>query len=992
MRSKSFLLGLIAVFYLLFGANLQAQQSYGGCGLSTYMEKLIAQHPEMLTQLEQFQNYQRNYIERKKAAKTTSLDTAKIIIPIVFHIIHNYGSENISDAQILNEMDTLNRDYQKRNRDTIQVEAPFNKIIANCNFEWRLAQIDPNGKPTTGIERIPSVKTYAAGEGSKINQWPREKYMNVWVVSSIASGDGLSGGTILGYAPFPSSADGYYAPSDGVLLHNIAVGSIGTAGGNLASYPSQLARTLTHELGHTMSLLHTWGPTNSPGVACGDDGIADTPPTMGHTNCGNPTDGFCGADTLINVMRFTKVTALTGSVDSATALPTNVSNAFLTQLFSFTPFSAVGVGSASQVNGQFAFAKWDTGFVVNGNLNPSKYYQVTLSPAYGYSSELLNISFTFARNKTGVTSFAVRSSIDGFASNLKATSGDNNQVTIGGDNSFNVVNDTTGPVVCSVATSSYLNVPITLRIYGWNAVDSTGLFVLDSVAFKNATGLTENIQNYMEYSTCQKMFTLDQAMAMRATLESSVSQRNNLPTQANLLATGTSDPYVYAPTANPVADFHSGSNLGNTNPTYTTPDPTLLTACKGKTVYFFNDSWGATKFDSAHWIFPNGTPASKTTNGTPSYDTVYRNYIPVSFNSAGPQAVSLTVYADTGKVGNKGVVSSTITKTILINDSTAPMISQMVGSHYYESFEDTAEFRKNWIVNNVTNNNTFWAVTNKASSSGYNSVELNSFWTPTLQMPFDNNIGDVDELISPTLNLDTFAAAPIYLTFKYAYATRSFSPSQVLDFFNIWYSTTCGETWYKLGTLTPKNDSIAKKNGATNGAYSYLGDPSFANAGIDGNAFTPNNSTEWRQVGFLLTNPASVHPAPLTKDELKSIRFKFKYQSCFNSNNLYLDDITFGNSNVGIQNVNADLNALRVYPNPAIATANITYQLANRQMINVSVYDVVGNRITTLVSQIQEQGDYHLSISTNELKAGIYFVRLTSDSKATSIQKFILIN
>ena len=159
-------------------------------------------------------------------------------------------------------------------------------------------------------------------------------------------------------------------------------------------------------------------------------------------------------------------------------------------------------------------------------------------------------------------------------------------------------------------------------------------------------------------------------------------------------------------------------------------------------------------------------------------------------------------------------------------------------------------------------------------------------------MPFDNNIGDVDELISPTLNLDTFAAAPIYLTFKYSYATRSFYPSQVLDFFNIWYSTSCGETWYKLGTLTPKNDSIAKKNGATGSAYSYLGDPSFANAGIDGNAFTPNNSTEWKQVGFLLNNPASVHPTPLTKDELKSIRFKFKYQSCFNLKKKFCSQIS----------------------------------------------------------------------------------------------------
>ena len=40
-------------------------------------------------------------------------------------------------------------------------------------------------------------------------------------------------------------------------------------------------RTLTHEAGHYLSLPHTFGNTEAGDGICGDDGIADTPPTDG---------------------------------------------------------------------------------------------------------------------------------------------------------------------------------------------------------------------------------------------------------------------------------------------------------------------------------------------------------------------------------------------------------------------------------------------------------------------------------------------------------------------------------------------------------------------------------------------------------------------------------------------------------------------------------------------------------------------------------------
>ena len=46
-------------------------------------------------------------------------------IPVVFHVLHNNGNENISRAQILDALSILNRDFKRLNADADNVAAPF---------------------------------------------------------------------------------------------------------------------------------------------------------------------------------------------------------------------------------------------------------------------------------------------------------------------------------------------------------------------------------------------------------------------------------------------------------------------------------------------------------------------------------------------------------------------------------------------------------------------------------------------------------------------------------------------------------------------------------------------------------------------------------------------------------------------------------------------------------------------------------------------------
>ncbi|MBC8085106.1 MAG: hypothetical protein H7Z21_18060, partial [Hymenobacter sp.] len=210
-----------------------------------------------------------------------------ITVPVVVHILfsnpNGFGNllePIISDAQVNDALRIANLDFSKRNADTLAVIPAFQGRIANVGFRFRLAKIDPNGNCTTGITRsysrgVPLAGAVATTEHISLTQetrWDPSRYLNIWVFYQF-------GGVPGGYAYLPC-AD---AAVDGIGIDSRHFGSIGTAlGTNFA------ARVLTHELGHYFGLLHTFGLVNSldqPSRCGTDDGVADTPSTVGTYSC-----------------------------------------------------------------------------------------------------------------------------------------------------------------------------------------------------------------------------------------------------------------------------------------------------------------------------------------------------------------------------------------------------------------------------------------------------------------------------------------------------------------------------------------------------------------------------------------------------------------------------------------------------------------------------------------------------------------------------------
>jgi PKD repeat protein len=276
------------------------------------------------------------------------------IIPVVFHIIHQNGPENISDAQILDQMRILNEDFRKLNSDISNVVPAFTSVTADSEIEFRLAQKDPSGNCHNGIDRIFSAETNIGDDGSKLNPWPRNKYLNVWVVKTISSG-------AAGYAYLPGTA--FPTTADGIIILSNYIGSIGTG------IPTR-SRALTHEIGHFLNLRHVWGNTNDPGVACGDDNVSDTPITKGHTSC-NLSDATCTSGVVENVQNFMEYAycsnMFTSGQKTRMRAALNATAGQRNNLWTSTNLTATGVGTPSVLC--FADFKTDnaTNTVCQGN-------------------------------------------------------------------------------------------------------------------------------------------------------------------------------------------------------------------------------------------------------------------------------------------------------------------------------------------------------------------------------------------------------------------------------------------------------------------------------------------------------------------------------------------------------------------------------------------------------------------------------------------------
>ena len=319
----------------IFGKPVNSVNPANGiirCATTEYEAWLQEQNPKRETR-EHFEAWLAEKMQDKRAQKSaaTTNEPTIMYIPVVVHVIHNgdaVGSdENITDAQVLSQITVLNQDFRKK------IGTPgwnSNPVGADMEIEFVMAQTNPEGNLTNGIDRINmSTASWASINAIDTNlkpatSWDPTQYFNIWVCKYADTGEIKD---LLGYAQFPSSSNldgldpnGGASNTDGLVIGYQYFGSAtlcptGNFGPSNNVY--RYGRTATHEIGHCFGLVHINGDNDqSCQVNAADsykDYCPDTPATK-YYNYGctpaNSCPAAAGVDMIDNYMDYTDDTCM----------------------------------------------------------------------------------------------------------------------------------------------------------------------------------------------------------------------------------------------------------------------------------------------------------------------------------------------------------------------------------------------------------------------------------------------------------------------------------------------------------------------------------------------------------------------------------------------------------------------------------------------------------------------------------------------------------
>jgi hypothetical protein len=229
-----------------------------------------------------------------------------IQIPVVVHILHNGEpigtAPNITDAQVLSQIQVMNEDFRKAFGSRGYNDNP---VGADLEIEFVMAKTAPDGTATNGINRR-NINQDGVTVDDLENTikpatiWEATEYMNMWSVKFVAPDD-----STLGYAQFPEGSgleglptSGEEATTDGVVIRYQSFGTSDLDDGTfILDAPYDLGRTATHEVGHWIGLRHIWGDGLGcnlglpiPGCSCSEDDFCEDTPNSDMANYGCPED------------------------------------------------------------------------------------------------------------------------------------------------------------------------------------------------------------------------------------------------------------------------------------------------------------------------------------------------------------------------------------------------------------------------------------------------------------------------------------------------------------------------------------------------------------------------------------------------------------------------------------------------------------------------------------------------------------------------------
>lgn len=172
------------------------------------------------------------------------------------------------------------------------------------------------------------------------------------------------------------------------------------------------------------------------------------------------------------------------------------------------------------------------------------------------------------------------------------------------------------------------------------------------------------------------------------------------------------------------------------------------------------------------------------------------------------------------------------------------------------------------------------------------------------------------------------------------------------DKLEIVYSNDCGQSW----------TSVWNKSGAD-----------LATVDATSQNFIPSNDDQWQLY--------SVDVSSIPDGAQIAIRATSGY-----GNNIFVDNVNL-HTGLGIDDLVSN-NSLQLFPNPVNDKLSVKLDLKESATITFTIFNILGQQQLNSVEKELTKGDNMISINTNALASGVYFLNISSDA-GTLQQKFV---
>jgi len=433
-----------------------------------------------------------------------------------------------------------------------------------------------------------------------------------------------------------------------------------------------------------------------------------------------------------------------------------------------------------------------------------------------------------------------------------------------------------------------------------------------------------NTENYMDYANCAYMFTQGQVTRMHAALNnSSGSNRANLWSATNRIATGTDDAYVARVCAPNIR-----------------MDAMIVGACAGVsyplTAIVENLDTTANQVTYT-WDLPGATVPTLTG----------RKVYPI-YTTAGTYDLKLIATSSGG--------SDTVFKRNYVT-----VVPSTVG---YRTDTAAESFNSgNNLIDTIARTRT-WKTYSTSATTKWQVATAGYFGTKALSIqPFGLTSNGRASVVSPPIDLSLQGTRIINMNLYFRHAAAGNSTQDVnknSDYLRILVSPDCGANFTEIAYLNRRSSN-------PNPLYTTT---------LTANNWRPSNlasSADWSL--NTITIPNSVRG--------RHSRIAFEVYSD-NGSIIYVDDFGVGDSRPLSVNDKVEMSSqLAIAPNPATSETQISFELENAATVSIQITDMLGRVVGSEVSPMLDAGLHSILLKdvASNLSKGIYLVSMKAGNK-----------